>query len=119
MWCDIDLDSKLWHIKGLDMKMKRPHTTALSDDVISILKEQYLYSKNSEFIFPSINKHGHLHRDSLSKALRTLENGKYNYKVTAHGFRATFKTICTLNLTTLCEIKKVFEENKNNLECDS
>ncbi|WP_241517643.1 tyrosine-type recombinase/integrase [Campylobacter blaseri] len=105
-WKDIDLENKIWTISAEEMKTNIKHTIGLSSYVVDILKEQYQYSKNSKFVFPSvIAKDGHIHRDAISKAMRNLGyKDKYKNRVTAHGFRATFKTICTLNLAELLKI---------------
>ncbi|EPH08080.1 hypothetical protein HMPREF9309_01335 [Campylobacter ureolyticus ACS-301-V-Sch3b] len=113
-WQDIDLNAKKWDIVATDMKMRLSHTTALSDESVKILKEQFIYSQNYKFVFPSMTtKTGYLNRDTLSKAIRTLNNGKYKGVATPHGFRATFKTTCTLNLSTLYRLgisEKTIEE---------
>ena len=67
-------------------------------------------------MFPSFRetKSGHLNRDSIGKAIRTsLSKGKYVGLATSHGFRATFKTICSTHEAELLKIgigEKVIEE---------
>lgn len=102
-WEHIDLNLGTWTIPAKEMKMRYAHQISLSKEAVMILKEQRNYSPiESEFVFPAFNKQGHLSRDSIGKAIRNLgEKGKYNSKVSAHGFRETFKTICSLNLATL------------------
>ncbi|TLD89049.1 site-specific integrase [Helicobacter sp. MIT 03-1614] len=78
-WQHIDLETKVWSIPAKEMKMREPFTIALS-------------------------KEGHIHRDTLSKALRRLNKGKWQGKVTTHGFRATFRTICTLHKAELLQM---------------
>lgn len=48
---------------------------------------------------------GHIHRDTLSKAIRNL-GGKNRYSgiATSHGFRATFRTICSKNKVELLNL---------------
>jgi len=63
----------------------------------SIMPEKYATP-----IFPAVTITGHISRDGIGKAIRNLGGkGKYLDKASAHGFRATFKTICTLNLAQL------------------
>lgn len=104
-WIDIDLDSAIWSIPAKEMKMKHPHTIALSSYALDILKHQKKEFGfiNNKFVFPTFSKTGHINRDTLSKALRTFNNGKWEQKVTTHGFRATFRTICSLNKAELIQ----------------
>lgn len=105
-WSDIDLDAKIWTIKANEMKTKSEHLVALNSYVLDILKEQKLFSKiTNGFVFPAINQDGHLHRDSISKAIRNLGGkNKYNGIATSHGFRATFRTICSQNKAELLNL---------------
>lgn len=105
-WADIDFKNRVWTIPALDMKMKDEHKIGLSDYAIKILQEQYRYSRNHEFVFPSvILKDKHIQRDTLSKSIRNLGGvDKYKGATTAHGFRATFRTICTLNRAKLLKL---------------
>jgi len=99
-WRDIDLDKRIWTIPAKEMKMRYPHRVALSEQAIAVLKEQKLFSGNHEFVFPSEKTEtGHITTEGLGKALKRLGGGKYS--VTPHGFRATFRTICTINLAQL------------------
>ncbi|PPB60952.1 hypothetical protein CDQ74_09370 [Campylobacter hyointestinalis subsp. hyointestinalis] len=106
MWEHIDLENGIWSIPATQMKMRFTHKTALSKEVINIFKEQKLYSPiNSKFVFPALTMAGHINKDSIGKAIRNLGGkNKYLNKASAHGFRATFKTICTLNLATLTKL---------------
>ena len=84
------------------MKSRTPHQIPLNSYAKEILKEQQLFSESDEFVFPSTNAAGHLHRDSLSKAIRNLgSKGKYKDRATSHGFRATFRTICSTHKAEL------------------
>ena len=101
-WDDIDLEKGIWTIRAVEMKSRTPHQIPLSSYAKEILKEQQLFSESDEFVFPSTNAAGHLHRDSLSKAIRNLGGkGKYKDRATSHGFRATFRTICSTHKAEL------------------
>ena len=101
-WDDIDLEKGIWTIRAVEMKSRTPHQIPLSSYAKKILKEQQLFSRNDKFVFPSTNAAGHLHRDSLSKAIRNLGGkGKYKDRATSHGFRATFRTICSTHKAEL------------------
>lgn len=105
-WQHIDLDSAIWCIPAKEMKMREPMSIALNSYALKILEKQKenFGALNSEFVFPTISKEGHIHRDTLSKALRRLNKGKWNGKVTTHGFRATFRTICSIHEATLLKL---------------
>ena len=104
-WSHIDLDSALWIIPAKEMKTQTSHTIALSSYALEILKHQKEKTARfqSVFVFPAFNSLKHLSRDRLNTALHKLENGKYKGRVTAHGFRATFRTICTLHKAELLQ----------------
>lgn len=102
-WSDIDLDAKIWTIQASEMKTKFMHQIALNSYVLKILNEQKMFKTlNNGFVFPAVNQDGHLHRDSISKAIRNLgQKDKYKGIATPHGFRATFRTICSQNKAEL------------------
>lgn len=56
------------------------------------------------FVFAAFNKQNHIHKDSLNKTIINLNSGKYKGLATAHGFRATFRTICSRNKAALLQI---------------
>jgi len=101
-WDDIDLKKGVWTIKAVEMKTRVVHQIALSSYAKEILKEQQLFSGSDEFVFPSTSAKGHLHRDSIGKAIKNLGGkGKYKNRATSHGFRATFRTICSTHKAEL------------------
>ena len=78
-WSGIDLDSGIWTIKASEMKSE--HKILLCSYALKVLKEQFLFSGNSAFVFPADTIAGHLHKDSISKAIRNLGGkDKYNGK---------------------------------------
>lgn len=104
-WSDIDLENGIWTIQATEMKAKSEHKIPLCSYALKVLKEQQIFSGNSVFVFPADTMAGHLHRDSISKAIRNLGGkDKYNGKVTSHGFRATFRTICSLHKAELLQM---------------
>ena len=105
-WSDIDLDKAIWIIPAQQMKTKSPHTIPLSSYALKILKEQKMFKIiDSPFVFPALNQNGHLHRDTISKAIRNLGGkNKYSGVTTSHGFRATFRTICSKNKAELLNL---------------
>ncbi len=105
-WADIDLNNGIWTIFTADMKMRKEHKIGLSSYAIAVLKQQYLYSCNSVFVFPSITtKTGHISKESINDSIKNMGyKNKYHGKVVAHGFRATFKTLCTMNGSELLKM---------------
>jgi len=105
-WGHIDLEKEIWTIPPTQMKMRRVHMIALSKQALAIFNEQRQYvGIESNFVFPAVTQTGHLNRDTISKAIRNLGGiGKYKDKACSHGFRATFKTICSLHLTELARL---------------
>ncbi|MCI6344469.1 MAG: tyrosine-type recombinase/integrase [Campylobacter sp.] len=104
-WADIDLQNGIWTIQGSEMKMNYAHKIALCSQAIRILQAQKLFSGDKIFVFPAANKDGHLNRDTISKAVRNLGGkNKYNGVATSHGFRATFRTICSLHKAELLKL---------------
>ncbi|WP_180379017.1 tyrosine-type recombinase/integrase, partial [Campylobacter lanienae] len=72
-WSDIDLENKIWTIPANQMKTKSAHEITLSSYAFKILKEQHMFKIiDSPFVFPALNANGHLHRDTISKAIRNL-----------------------------------------------
>ena len=105
-WTDIDFENRIWTIPASEMKTRTAHEIPLSETMIQILKEQFLFSGNiSKFVFPAFNTLGHIHRDSIGKAIRNLgAKNKYKEKASSHGFRATFRTICSQNKGELLKL---------------
>lgn len=104
-WIHIDLDSALWIIPAKEMKTQTSHSIALNSYALEILKHQKEKTARlqSAFVFPAFNNSRHINRNRLNNALQRLENGKYKGRVTAHGFRATFRTISTLHKAQLLQ----------------
>ncbi len=101
-WADIDLDAGIWtlhkaKVKGrsiADDSIKDQHDfiVPLSRQVVDILRELKPYTCGSELVFPG--------QDSIT---RPMSNGTLNVamkrmgivETTTHGFRSTFKTLCS------------------------
>lgn len=87
-WSHIDLDTAEWHIPGALMKMRHDHIVPLPRQAVAMLRARLavLPSSRQIYVFPSPAKQKtpHLHRDSLSKALREMG---FQGKHATHGFR--------------------------------
>jgi len=91
-WAEFKDDLSEWHIPSHKMKTGNDHITPIPTQLRSQLQELKEHAGISPFVFPGerspLTKH--MHRDSLSKALR--DAGLQDITVT-HGFRATLRTI--------------------------
>ena len=86
-WAEFDFDAKVWSIPAERMKMKEPHRVPLSDRSIEILKLAKQFN-DGDIVFPGRYAGHPLSNMAFLMALRRL-----GYEdLTAHGFRATFKT---------------------------
>lgn len=95
-WEDIDFENKLWDIPASDMKMKIKHSLPLSDVLIDYLRELQCISGGRVFLFPNTQGKGkHMSNNTVNNAIRTI--GYTKEEQTAHGLRATFKTVCKKN----------------------
>ncbi|KGQ20663.1 Phage integrase [Lysobacter dokdonensis DS-58] len=91
-WEDIDFDLREWHVPGARMKTKHDHIVSLPIQALTALHAMQAYTAGGTYVFPPLARQNtpHLHRDSLSKALR--EMGFAGQHAT-HGFRAMMRTI--------------------------
>ncbi len=91
-WTEINWDEKIWEVPKERMKRRRPHIVPLSGQALEILKEQQLVSGRGKFVFPSARGASRaLSENGVNVALRIM--GFDNKTHTAHGFRATARTI--------------------------
>ena len=90
-WSEIDFLDKVWVVPAPRMKAHREHRVPLSPRALAILREmQELRSddKLDSFVFPGRKPGLALSNMAFLMLLRRMERGD----LTAHGFRATFKT---------------------------
>jgi len=89
---EIDLEKRTWTIPPERMKMRREHIIPLSDQAMSIVKENWPEIESVELLFPSlISNRKWLSENAFNSSLRRM--GYQKEEVTAHGFRATASTI--------------------------
>lgn len=86
-WNEIDLESRVWSIPAARMKMKTAHKVPLSARSIEILKLAKQFN-DAEFVFPGRSAGQPLSQMAFLMVLRRMGYDG----LTAHGFRATFKT---------------------------
>ncbi|NTV25895.1 MAG: tyrosine-type recombinase/integrase [Chlorobiaceae bacterium] len=99
-WKDIDLDGAEWNIPMEDMKLTvrekaerkgQVHTVPLSRQAVSVLRELYLFTGRSQYVFPGRAASRVMSENTITQALRTM--GWDGETVTGHGFRATARTM--------------------------
>lgn len=91
-WAEFDLDGAEWRIPGSKMKMKVDHIVPLSAQAVEILRALHPISGHGRYVFPSIRTGERpMSENTINAALRGMG---YSAEVhTAHGFRATARTI--------------------------
>ena len=91
-WAEIDLDAAEWRIAGPKMKMKVDHVVPLATQAVEILRNLHPITGHGRFVFPSIRTGERpMSENTINAALRGMG---YSAEVhTAHGFRATARTI--------------------------
>lgn len=92
-WDEFDLDNNLWVIKKERMKMGRPHSVPLTDNITNeFIKLKTAFGENiNGLVFPSIvNSKKSLSYTTLNRAITYLGFG--SGELTCHDFRATAST---------------------------
>ena len=91
-WSELDLDVAQWRIPGSKMKMKVDHAVPLSTQAVEILRSVQAISGHGQYVFPSLRTGERpMSENTINAALRGMG---YSSEVhTAHGFRATARTI--------------------------
>jgi integrase len=88
-WSEFDLLDKTWTIPAERMKAGRGHRVPLSARALAILEEMQEHRSGDDgFVFPGNRPGKPLSNMSILMLLRRMDRGD----LTAHGFRATFKT---------------------------
>jgi len=92
-WAEFDLDAAEWRIPGSKMKMKVDHLVPLCTQAVEILKGMKLLTGHRRHVFPSIGRSEDrpMSENTINSALHSMGITKEMH--TAHGFRATARTI--------------------------
>ncbi|CDL87440.1 Integrase [Xenorhabdus cabanillasii JM26] len=90
-WSEVDLEKRLIQIPAERMKMRRPHSVPLSDQVITLLQQLAPISGGYQYVFPSRTDY----KKPLSEmAMNTMmKRMGYGGRATGHGFRHTMSTV--------------------------
>lgn len=91
-WAEINLDASEWRISGSKMKMRLDHLVPLSAQAVDILRAMHPLTGHGKYVFPSIRTGARcMSENTINAALRSM--GYAKDVMTAHGFRATARTI--------------------------
>ncbi len=91
-WTEIDFDKAIWEIPATRMKMKQPHIVPLSEQAIDILESLQSLTGSGKYLFPCQRSTQRCMSDNAyNAALRRM--GFTKDEATAHGFRASARTI--------------------------
>ena len=91
-WTELDLDAAQWNIPAVKMKMKQAHIVPLPPQALHVLDELKPLTGHSIYVFPCHRSPLRCMSDNaINAALRRM--GFEKSEVTAHGFRATARTM--------------------------
>lgn len=91
-WTEFDFDKAIWEIPATRMKMKQPHIVPLSEQAIAILESLESLTGSGKYLFPcQRSTHRCMSDNAYNAALRRM--GFTKDEATAHGFRASARTI--------------------------
>ncbi|HSC11103.1 MAG TPA: integrase arm-type DNA-binding domain-containing protein [Rhodanobacteraceae bacterium] len=99
-WHEFDLDAAQWCIPAAKMKMRQPHIVPLSTQALAILRELYPLTGGGItgkpdaacYLFPCARSRARpMSNNTINAALRRI--GYTRDQMTAHGFRATARTL--------------------------
>lgn len=91
-WAEIDMDAGEWNIPAGKMKMRQPHLVPLCNQAVAILRELHPLTGRGQYVFPGgRSPRRPMSNNAINAALRRMGYG--TDAMTAHGFRATARTI--------------------------
>ena len=91
-WPELDFDKSIWSIPAKKMKMREPLIVPLATQVKAALQSLQPFSGHRTFVFPGQRSGDRpISENTLNAAYRYMGFGKD--VVTAHGFRATARTL--------------------------
>jgi integrase len=91
-WAEFNLDAAEWRIPAAKMKMRLDHIVPLSRQALDVLRSLHALTGKGKYVFPSIRTADRcMSENTVNAALRSM--GYSTDMMTAHGFRATARTI--------------------------
>ena len=86
------MDAAEWNIPAGKMKMRQPHLVPLCEQAVAILRELQPLTGRGQYVFPGgRSPRRPMSNNAINAALRRMGYGTDT--MTAHGFRATARTI--------------------------
>jgi integrase len=90
-WAEIDFESATWTVPAEKMKAGQDHIVPLSEQAIAILRDLQELTGSGQYVFPCHGKPDQpMSEGAVPVALHKLG---FKGKQTAHGFRATARTL--------------------------
>jgi integrase len=91
-WTEVDFEAAEWRIPGNKMKMGNAHIVPLAKQAVEILRELEPLTGRGRYVFPSIRTQARpMSNNTVNAGLRRI--GYTGDQMTAHGFRATARTL--------------------------
>jgi integrase len=91
-WAELDLEAAEWRIPGSKMKMKVEHVVPLCTQAVELLRSVQPITGHGRYVFPSLRTGERpMSENTINGAVRAMGYSKEVH--TAHGFRATARTI--------------------------
>lgn len=91
-WAELDLDAAEWRIPGSKMKMKVEHVVPLCTQAVELLRSVQPITGHGRYVFPSLRTGERpMSENTINGAVRAMGYSKEVH--TAHGFRATARTV--------------------------
>lgn len=91
-WVEIDFQNAQWRIPASKMKMKADHIVPLSKQSLKILRDMQAMTGHGRYVFPGLRTGERpMSENTINSALRGMGYAKEVHS--AHGFRATARTI--------------------------
>ncbi len=97
-WSFIDWEKSQWTIPAELMKMNREHVIPFPKQVKELLLQLKPITGHQRFLFPARRKiDSPMNSETVNKAIRRIDNGKYVGRMVSHGFRGMASTILNEN----------------------
>jgi len=99
MWSEFDLNKKVWTLPEVRMKAGKVHRVPLCADAIALLEA---LPRSNEYVFPNSTNGRPLTDNTISMVPKRI-----GHRVTAHGFRSTFKDWCSEHTSYADEVSEL------------
>jgi integrase len=99
VWAEFDLPNKVWTVPAERMKAGKVHRVPLCADAIALLEA---LQRSNEYVFPNSTSGRPITDNTISMVPKRI-----GHKVTAHGFRSTFKDWCSEHTSYADEVSEL------------